>query len=99
MELLVSACAGLGSAPARTTYWLDDLLPADTLSPLVPDRCGARGEAETKMINQEESEHVGNDPKRSSDPAPYSGRVRPRISHSPRKIGRGSCREIVGQTV
>src|SRR3546814_7636600 len=29
MELVASAYAGLGSAPARTTYWLDDLLPAD----------------------------------------------------------------------
>src|SRR3546814_9732140 len=64
-------------------YWLDDLLPACTLFPVVPDRCGARGEAETKLITQEEREHVGNDRKRSRDPASCSGRVRPRISHRP----------------
>src|SRR3546814_19577214 len=32
-------------------YWLDDLLPACTLFPVVPDRCGARGEAETQLQN------------------------------------------------
>src|SRR3546814_9297128 len=70
-------------------YWLDDLLPACTLFPVVPDRCGARGEAETKLITQEEREHVGNDRKRSRDTASCSGRVRPRISHRPGPLCRG----------
>src|SRR3546814_14862844 len=84
MELVASAYAGLGSARARTTYWLDDLLPADTLSPLVPVRWGARGEADTNMNNQEASENVGLERKRILDPGPYCGSDLLRISHSPR---------------
>src|SRR3546814_20836553 len=68
---------------------LDTLLPACTLFPVVPDRCAARGAAETKLITQEEREHVGNDRKRSRDPASCSARVRPHISHRPGPLCRG----------
>src|SRR3546814_2206425 len=51
-------------------YWLDDLLPSCTLFSVFPVRCGARGEAEPKLITQEVTEHVGNDRQRRPKPAP-----------------------------
>src|SRR3546814_13178409 len=65
------------------------VLSAWTLCPGVQERCGARGEAESKLSTQEEREHVGNDRNRSRDPASCCGRVRPRISHRPGPLCRG----------
>src|SRR3546814_19163633 len=74
--------------------WLDELLPACTLFPEVPDRVGDRGGAETKLTTQEEREHVGNDQKRNRDADKCSGRGRQRISLLTGQRCRGNCEKV-----